>query len=127
MPENLFNNLRLSFMQEALPVGMAILERAKKGGPNKVVEAFVTDSDDPIDQLRQEGEPAARSIRDKLDNIKPGLGNPVMNVDVSVDAYSSASPGAIEKDLLLKNLNDIELRLDLLRKYIDKDFDFPQT
>tara|TARA_B100001996_G_C18264039_1_gene440348 strand:- start:39 stop:422 length:384 start_codon:yes stop_codon:yes gene_type:complete len=127
MPENLFKNLRLSFMQEVLPVGVAILERAKEGGANKVVEAFVADFDNPIDQLRQEGEPVARSIRDKLDTIKPGFGNPVMDVDVLVDDELPTSSSGIEKELLVQNLNDIELRLDLLRKYIDKDFDFPQS
>jgi hypothetical protein len=32
--------------------------------------------------LRQEGDQAARSVRDNLDWVQPGLGNPVMPVDV---------------------------------------------
>jgi hypothetical protein len=73
--------LRLSLMQDILPVGMAVVERARRGGPRQVVEAF-TGSDDPLGQLRQEGDPAARAVRESLDQIQPGLGNPVMKVEV---------------------------------------------
>jgi hypothetical protein len=37
---------------------------------------------DPITALRQEGEPAASQLRDSLDRLQPGLGNPVMKVEV---------------------------------------------
>ncbi|MCT0199137.1 hypothetical protein KQ313_05540 [Synechococcus sp. CS-1325] len=73
--------LRLSLMQDILPVGMAVVERVRRGGPRQVVEAF-TGSDDPLGQLRQEGDPAARAVRESLDQIQPGLGNPVMKVEV---------------------------------------------
>ena len=49
-----------------------------------MVEAF-TGSSDPLQQLRVEGEAAARSVRDRLDQVSPGLGNPVMAVNVAVD------------------------------------------
>ena len=73
--------LRLSLMQDVLPVGMAVVERARRGGPREVVEAF-TEAADPLGRLRQEGEPAARDLRDSLDRLQPGLGNPVMKVQV---------------------------------------------
>lgn len=73
--------LRLSLMQDVLPVGMAVVERARRGGPREVVEAF-TEAADPLGRLRQEGEPAARELRDNLDRLQPGLGNPVMKVQV---------------------------------------------
>ena len=73
--------LRLTLMQDVLPVGMAVVERARRGGPREVVEAFTEDSD-PLGRLRQEGEPAARELRDNLDRLQPGLGNPVMKVQV---------------------------------------------
>ena len=73
--------LRLSLMQDVLPVGMAVVERARRGGPREVVEAF-TEASDPLGRLRQEGEPAARELRDSLDRLQPGLGNPVMKVQV---------------------------------------------
>ncbi len=68
-------------MQEWLPLGMAVVDRARRGGVGAVLEGF-TQADDPLDQLRQEGEPAARQLRDSLDRLQPGLGNPVMQVQV---------------------------------------------
>ncbi len=73
--------LRLTLMQEVLPVGMAVVERARRGGPRQVVEAF-TGTVDPLGQLRQEGDAAARAVRDSLDQLQPGLGNPVVKVEV---------------------------------------------
>jgi hypothetical protein len=88
-------------MQEVLPVGLAVVERARRGGPRDVIEAFSAQAD-PLDQLRQEGEPAARQVRESLDRLQPGLGNPVMKVevrDVQADEPSSgASPAADASD-----------------------------
>ena len=83
MPEENFERLRLAVMQDFLPVGLAMAERIRKGGPGKVLEAF-TDSSAPIQELRDEGSDAARDFRDQLDKISPGLGNPVMSVKVGV-------------------------------------------
>jgi len=58
-----------------------VVDRARRGGVGSVVEGF-TQAEDPLDQLRQEGEPAARQLRDSLDRLQPGLGNPVMKVEV---------------------------------------------
>ena len=49
--DNPLDQLRLSLMQEILPVGLAVVERARQGGPSKVVEAFTTGSADPLDCL----------------------------------------------------------------------------
>ena len=73
--------LRLTLMQDVLPVGLAVAERARRGGPRDVFEAF-SSSGDPLAQLKDEGESAARQVRDNLDRLQPGLGNPVMKVDV---------------------------------------------
>ena len=73
--------LRLTLMQDVLPVGLAVAERARRGGPRDVIEAF-SRSGDPLAQLKDEGESAARQVRDNLDRLQPGLGNPVMKVDV---------------------------------------------
>jgi len=81
MPSQPLDALRLAVMQEWLPLGMAVVDRARRGGVGAVVEGF-TQADDPLDQLRQEGEPAARQLRDSLDRLQPGLGNPVMQVQV---------------------------------------------
>jgi hypothetical protein len=80
-PEPL-DKLRLALMQQVLPVGLALVDRARKGGPAEVAAAFAAASPDPIDALRQEGEPAASRLRAQLDQLSPGLGNPVMAVQV---------------------------------------------
>jgi hypothetical protein len=74
--------LRLTLMQDVLPVGLAVAERARKDGPRGVMAAFDGSSADPLGQLRQEGEPAASQVRESLDRLSPGLGNPVMKVEV---------------------------------------------
>lgn len=69
-------------MQQVLPVSLALVERVRKGGPAAVASAFTGSTADPLDALRQEGEPAASRLRDQLDQVSPGLGNPVMAVQV---------------------------------------------
>ncbi|MEN9767679.1 hypothetical protein [Vulcanococcus sp.] len=75
------DSLRLALMQDVLPVGMAVVERARRGGARDVADVF-SQGADPLGQLREEGEDAARQVRERLDRIQPGLGNPVMKVDV---------------------------------------------
>jgi hypothetical protein len=77
--------LRLTLMQDVLPVGLAVVERARKGGAREVLAALEGNAShpgDPLTVLRQEGEPAASQLRDSLDRLQPGLGNPVMKVEV---------------------------------------------
>lgn len=119
--------LRLTLMQDVLPVGMAVVERARRGGPRDVVEAFTAEQD-PLGQLRQEGEAAARQVRDSLDRIQPGLGNPVMKVQVRdvppsagvSDADDSAALDlAAERRELQQALARIAQRLELLEQRLE--------
>ena len=114
--DNPLDQLRLSLMQDVLPVGLAVLERARQGGPGKVVEVFTAGSEDPIADLRQEGEPVARDVREQLDAVSPGLGNPVMPVSVSVDEPVTVEQGKDGFDDLLPTLRRIEERLEELRR-----------
>ena len=114
--ENPLDQLRLSLMQDVLPVGLAVLERARQGGPGKVVEVFTAGSEDPIADLRQEGEPVARDVRDQLDAVSPGLGNPVMPVTVSVEEPATVDERQDDPDDLLPTLRRIEERLEELRR-----------
>jgi hypothetical protein len=113
--------LRLTLMQEVLPVGLAVVERARRGGPRDVIEAFSAQAD-PLQQLRQEGEPAARQVRESLDRLQPGLGNPVMKVevrDVPADdqPQAAAPPGAAqEREQLQQALLRIGSRLTQLEQ-----------
>ena len=114
--ENPLDQLRLSLMQDVLPVGLAVLERARQGGPGKVVEVFTAGSEDPIAELRQEGEPVARDVREQLDAVSPGLGNPVMAVSVSVDEPETVDERQDDPDDLMPTLLRIEERLGELRR-----------
>ncbi len=123
--DNPLDQLRLSLMQEVLPVGLAMFERARDGGPAKVAEAFTAGSQDPIADLREEGESAARSVREQLDQVSPGLGNPVMPVTVSVEepvdvteVPADQPSAADERTQLLETLHRIEARLVLLRGHL---------
>ena len=115
-PDNPLDQLRLSLMQDVLPVGLAVLERARQGGPGKVVEVFTAGSEDPIADLRQEGEPVARDVREQLDAVSPGLGNPVMPVSVSVEEPGTVEQFQDDSEDLLPTLRRIEERLEELRR-----------
>ena len=119
--DNPLDQLRLSLMQDVLPVGLAVLERARRGGPGKVAEVFTGGSDDPIADLRQEGEPVARGVREQLDAVSPGLGNPVMAVSVSVEDPAPVEETVSERDALMQALRRIEGRLDELRRCLPAD------
>ena len=116
--ENPLDQLRLSLMQDVLPVGLAVLERARQGGPGKVVEVFTAGSEDPIAELRQEGEPVARDVREQLDAVSPGLGNPVMPVSVSVDEPEPVDARQDDPEDLTSTLRRIEERLEELRRLL---------
>jgi hypothetical protein len=97
-----FDTLRLTLMQEVLPVGLAVVDRVRKGGPREVLSALGGSPGQSLEQLKQEGEPAASQVRDTLDRLQPGLGNPVVKVEVRdvppeavVDlGQAGAAPGA---------------------------------
>ena len=103
-------------------MGLAVVERVRHGGPGKVVEAFTNGSEDPLADLRHEGEPAARDVRDQLDMVSPGLGNPVMSVTVSVDDDVDAddvdSSDHDDHADLIQSLERIEGRLEQLRRQL---------
>jgi hypothetical protein len=107
-----------------------VVDRVRKGGPREVLAAFEGDGTDPLDRLRREGEPAASQLRETLDRLQPGLGNPVMKVevrDVPADPVAAADPlatsasapagaGAADPTELLEALARIAARLDALER-----------
>ena len=118
------SDLRLTLMQDVLPVSLALLERARSNGPRGLVEAFTTSSTgDPLGDLRREGEPAASSLREQLDRVSPGLGNPIMPVVVEVDNGSSTadlvSNPAVDQEELQGVLTRIDEHLQLLKEFLD--------
>ncbi len=87
--------LRLTLMQDVLPVGLAVARRVQRGGPREVLAAFDGSSADPLGRLRDEGEPAASQLRDSLDRLQPGLGNPVLKVEVHDGGTVTPAPAPV--------------------------------
>ncbi|MFM1812210.1 MAG: hypothetical protein RLZZ336_1148 [Cyanobacteriota bacterium] len=123
------DKLRLRLMQDLLPVGVAVVERARKGGLKDVVAGFsaAEAGTDPLSKLRQEGEPLASQLRDGLDRVSPGLGNPVMKVDVRVEQTPpDASPhepplqALPDEAALLARLQAMEQRLVQLEARLER-------
>ncbi|MEB3158413.1 MAG: hypothetical protein VKK03_03010 [Synechococcus sp.] len=116
-----FDALRLTLMQDVLPVGLAMVERVRRGGAAKVVESFTTSSD-PLADLREEGASAAESVREHLDQVSPGLGNPVIQVDVDVEPMAATAANTTtsdEDESLTVVLARIESRLELLQQQLE--------
>tara|TARA_Y100001968_G_scaffold198427_1_gene181982 strand:+ start:865 stop:1239 length:375 start_codon:yes stop_codon:yes gene_type:complete len=122
MAENLFEGVRLTLMQDALPVGIAIAERVRTKGLMNTMELF-SSSEEPLNDLRVEGEPLAKSLREQLDQVNPGLGNPVMSVKVAVDEGVPSNSESEEIDTLIEVLTNIDERLDLLDNYFNNQSD----
>ncbi len=110
------DSLRLALMQQVLPVGLALAERLRRGGPAEVAAVLDGQQPAPLDALRREGEPAASRVREQLDQLSPGLGNPVMPVEVR--EVEPATPPAEDPDpeALVGRLQQIALRLGELER-----------
>ena len=125
MTDEVRDKLHLSIMENVLPIGVAMVDRVRKGGPKKIFETFL-DSDQPLQILKEEGESGAKSVRDRLDQLSPGLGNPVVSVTVDVNNEDLSSNDIQDKQALIKVLGDIQSRLDLLEQYLSDDsFELP--
>ena len=110
------DSLRLALMQDVLPMGLAFVDRVRTEGPAKAVES-VARGDDPLGDLRQQGEAAAREVRERLDQISPGLGNPVMSVQVQVDDPAESLDrldvdAAVSAQSDSQQLNEVLSRID---------------
>jgi len=94
-------------------------DRVSQGGATKVVESF-TGSAGPFSDLRDEGQASARVVRERLDQVSPGLGNPVIEVTVDVDPEPAQSPPlqttSEDGESLHQVLARIESRLDQLQQ-----------
>jgi len=111
------DSFRLKLMQELLPVGLAVADRARKGGAKDVMAAFQAGDGDPLEQLRQEGEGAASQVRQSLDRLRPGLGNPVMKVEVRDVPDGPGDPlSSDDSAALQEGLGRIAERLQLLEQ-----------
>ena len=115
-------SLRLSLMQDILPVGLAMVDKARKGGVKKLIEDLAS-SEESLDTLRTEGQAAAKQVREKLDEFNPGLGNPVVPVEVEVNVDEDDLEAEWED--LRKSLKKIDSHLDELVEFLaEKNSDF---
>ena len=105
-------------METALPFGMGILKDAKTGGIQKVIDVLKTE--DPFSEFQVDGEKSAKALRDKIEQIIPGLGYPVVSVDVTVDEnYPDYENN--DENALVTTLNRIDGELDQLKRLIRDD------
>ena len=116
MAKDQLRDFHLFAMESALPVGMGIINNAKSGGLKQIMDVFK--SKDPLSEFQVDGETSAKTVRDKIDQLIPGLGYPVVSVDVTVDEnYPDYTSN--DQDALVSTLNRIDNQLNQLRQYIN--------
>ena len=118
MAKDQLRDFHIFAMDSALPFGMGIINNAKTGGFKKIMN--VLKSQDPFSEFQIAGKNSAKTVRDKIDQLVPGLGHPVVSVDVSVEKNSSEYEINYKKDLL-STLERIDTRLDKLRHFFNND------
>ena len=118
MAQNLLSICHLAFMETALPVGLAIVNRAKNGHLDKMIDGLIS-SDTSIGILKEEGAEGAQLVRMQLDQIIPGLGNPVVEVKVSVTPKPTNDEETVSEHELAIILNRIEARMNELKIHLD--------
>ena len=116
MAKDQLRDFHLFAMESALPFGMGIIKNAKTGGFQKIMD--VIKSKDPFSEFQIDGETSAKTVRDKIDQLIPGLGHPVFSVDVTVEE-NDPNYDRKERESLVSILNRIDNQLDLLRHYLN--------
>ena len=81
--------------------------------------AAFNDTSDHLGQLREEGEPVASQVREGLDRVQPGLGNPVMKVEVRDVPTEPSAATAADDAALARTLERISGRLRLLEQRLE--------
>ena len=118
MAQDQLRDLHLFAIESALPVGMGIIHNAKTGGLQKIINVFK--SKDPFSEFQVDGETSAKTVRDKIDQLIPGLGHPVVSVDVTVEE-NFTDYGMKDRESLVSILNRIDTQLDQMRQYLKND------
>ena len=114
MAKDQIKDLHLFAMESALPFGMGIINNAKTGGFQKIMDVFK--SKDPFSEFQADGKTSAKTLRDNIDQLIPGLGYPVISVDVTVEEnYPDYESN--DQDSLVSTLNRIDSQLNQLRHY----------
>ena len=118
MAKDQLKDFHLFAMESALPFGMGIIKNAKAGGFQKIMD--VMKSKDPFSAFQVDGETSAKKVRDKIDQLIPGLGYPIVSVDVTVEE-NHPDRERNDQDSLVSTLNRIDSDLNDLRRMISND------
>ncbi len=116
MAKDQLRDLHLFVMDSALPFGMGIINNAKGGGLKKIID--VLSSKKSFAELQVDGASSAKKLRDKIDQLIPGLGYPVVSVDVTIEE-NYPEYGNNNEDSLISILNKIDDQLDDLKHKIN--------
>ena len=119
MAKDQLRDLHLFAMESALPFGMGIIKNARTGGLQKIMNVFKLK--DPLSELQVDGETSAKTVRDKIDQWIPGLGHPVVSVNVTVEENYPNNERKDSSDSLVSTLDRIDSQLDLMRQYFNND------
>ena len=118
MAKDQLKDLHLFAMESVLPFGIGVINSARTGGFQKIMNVF--NSKDPISAFQIDGESSAKIVRDKIDQFIPGLGHPVVSVDVTVEEHYPDYE-INDRDSLVSTLNRINMQLDQLSHYLNND------
>ena len=118
MAKDKLRDLHLFAMESLLPFGIGIAKNVKTGGLKNIID--VLNSEDPFSEFQVEGESSAKKVRDKIDELIPGLGHPALEVNVAVEKNNPDSENN-DQDSLVSILNRIDTQLDELRHYLNHD------
>ena len=111
MANDPLQNLRLQMLNDVLPVGLGAVSRLRSARAKDLLNDLLS-GQDGVANLRQDGEGDARQLRDLLDQLAPGLGNPVVEVDVEVQSRP-ADPSHQEEDI-----QELQERLALMAERV---------
>ena len=118
MANEKLRDFHLFVMRSVLPFGIGIVNNARSGGLKKILNVFK--SEDPFSEFQMNGETSAKSVRDTIDQIIPGLGHPVVSVDVTVEEnYPEYKIN--DRDSLVSTLKRIDKDLDKLSQFLNDD------
>ena len=118
MARDQLRDFHLFAIESALPLSMGIFKNARTGGFKKIID--VCKSQNPFSEFQVDGEADAKTLRDKIDQWIPGLGHPVVSVDVTVEENNPKSE-RYDQESLVSALNRIDSELDQLRSFISRD------
>ena len=118
MANNQFRDLHFFAMDSVLPFGMGLINNARTGGFQKIINVFK--SKDPFSEFQVDGKSSANKVKDKIDQFIPGLGHPVVSVEVNVEK-NSPDHEINDQDSLVATLHRINIQLDQLSHYLNND------